>query len=386
MTPSDLPYIPLSVPSVKGNEWEYIRECLDTEWVSTAGTYVERFESEFSAYVGADYSVACVNGTAALQVALQVAGVKPGMEVLVPTLTFIATVNAAHYLGAKPVFLDCDDFYNLDVDKLTAFLENHTEQREEGCFNKTTGRQIRAIVPVHVFGNAARVQQMTDLCRSRGIRVVEDAAESLGTVYQDGRHTGVIGDLGCFSFNGNKIITCGGGGMIVTDCPEMAQKARYLTTQAKDDDVRYVHEEVGYNFRLTNIQAALGVAQLEQLPGFLQTKQRNYLAYKERVREIPGLNLGEVPSYATNNHWMIALQIESDYRYDREGLMARLQEARIQSRPVWHLNHLQKPYAGCQSFQIEKASVLLQTTLNIPCSTNLSPEDIDRVIEVLAHG
>ena len=383
--------IPLSVPSLKGNEWKYVKECLDAEWVSSAGTYVERFESDLASFVRAPYAVACVNGTAALHVALLVVGVLPGEEVLVPTLTFIATINAVRYVGAEPVFMDCDDFYNVDVEKITEFLVKETEFRKGNTYNRSTGKRIAAIVPVHVFGNAAKLHGIVDICRERNIRIVEDATESLGTYYLNpelrDKHTGTVGDIGCFSFNGNKIITTGGGGMLVTSNAEYAKKARYLTTQAKDDEVRYVHNEVGFNFRLTNVQAAIGVAQMECLPEFVESKRKIYAMYKEKAGLIEGLVVAESPNYARNNHWMIPLQIEIDrYGKGREELMAFLSQRGIQTRPVWHLNHLQAPYRTCQSYRVEKAVALLRTTLCVPCSVNLGEDDIDRVISNLRHG
>ncbi|WP_246153053.1 LegC family aminotransferase [Oryzomonas rubra] len=383
--------IPLSVPSLKGNEWNYVKECLDTGWVSTAGKYVERFEEEFSSFVGSPHAVACVNGTAALQVALRVVGVLPGDEVIVPTLTFIAPVNAVNYLGAAPVFMDCDDFYNIDVEKTIDFLRDETEIQRGVTFNKRTGRRIGAIIPVHIFGNAVRMHELAAACRDRNISIIEDATESLGTRYLDpvlaGKHTGTIGDVGCFSFNGNKIITTGGGGMIVTSIPEYAERARYLTTQAKDDEVRYVHNEVGYNFRLTNVQAAIGVAQLELLPGFLESKRENFLRYRDTIDHIDGLTLADAPPYARNNHWMYALQIDrTRYGKDREEVMAYLKGEGVQTRPVWHLNHLQVPYRDCQQYHIEKACRMLEITLNIPCSTGITAGEVAFVAERLRHG
>jgi perosamine synthetase len=383
--------IPLSVPSIKGNEWQYVKDCLDTEWVSSAGHYVEKFEGDLGGFVGVSHAVACVNGTAALQVALRIVGVVAGDEVIVPTLTFIATVNAIRYLGGEPVFMDCDEYYNIDIEKTADFLERETELREGFTYSRATGRRISAVVPVHIFGNAARMQELVALCRPRNLKVVEDAAESLGTFYRgadlDGLHTGTFGDVGCFSFNGNKIITTGGGGMIVSNNRDHAELARYLTTQAKDDEVRYVHNEIGYNFRLTNVQAAMGVAQLERLPEFLETKRRNYLTYQEAVDGIAGLALGEAPPYARNNHWMYPLQIDAKvYGADRERVMARLTGLGIQTRPVWHLNHLQLPYLSCRHYRIEKALALHGTTLCLPCSVNLKKSEIDFVIEALRHG
>jgi aminotransferase in exopolysaccharide biosynthesis len=383
--------IPLSVPCLGGNEWKYVKECLDTEWVSTAGKYVDRFETDFRAYVGASHAVACVNGTAALQVALRIVGVLPGDEVIVPTLTFIATVNAVRYLGGEPVFMDCDDYYNIDFEKTVDFLQRQTEMKNGSTYNRLTGRRIAAVIPVHIFGNAARLPEFAAICRERNIRIIEDAAESIGTFY-DGpgfgkRHTGTIGDIGCFSFNGNKIITTGGGGMVVTNDPDFAEKAKYLTTQAKDDEVRYVHNEVGYNFRLTNVQAAIGVAQLELLPEYLETKRKNYLAYKKGIDGIDGLVLAGTPPYARNNHWMYPLQIDGKiYGKDREELMEYLKREGIQTRPVWHLNHLQAPYRDCRHYHIEKAHRMLEITLNIPCSVNLKESDVAHVIDRLRNG
>lgn len=382
--------IPLSVPQLKGNEWVYVKECLDTEWVSSAGPFVERFEAEVCRYTGAAHAVACVNGTAALQVALQIAGVGPNDEVIVPTLTFIATINAVRYLGAVPVFMDCDEYYNIDPCKVREFLNDRADSVGGATINRVSGRRIVAIVPVHVFGNAARMSDLLQLSRDYGLRIVEDAAESLGTVYCDGdlnaRHTGTLGDLGCFSFNGNKIITTGGGGMIVTDNPEYARKARYLTTQAKDDEVRYIHNEVGFNFRLTNLQAAVGVAQMEQLPDFIETKRRNFEAYQQAVASLKGISIPDSPPYARNNHWMYPLLIDPErYGADREQLMAKLARAGIQSRPLWYPNHLQRPYADCEHYRIERAMLLHERTLNLPCSTNLTSEDVEFVVAQLAR-
>ena len=383
--------IPLSVPNVGGNAAAYVQSCLDSGWVSSAGAFVERFEREFAAYTNARHAVACVNGTAALQLALQLAGVRPGELVLVPTLTFIATVNAVHYLGAEPVFLDSDDSYCVDPDAVLTFLAERTERRDDGTYERASGRRVAATLPVHVFGNAARLEPLVAPLREARIALVEDAAESLGTVYTDGtlagRHTGTIGALGCFSFNGNKIITTGGGGMIITDDDALARQARYLSTQAKDDEVRYVHHEVGFNFRLTNLQAALGVAQLEMLPAFLETKRANFLRYREVIRDIEGLELADAPTFASNNHWMYALQIDAlAYGCDREQVMIELAEAGIQTRPVWELNHRQRPYALCRHERVDNALRLHERTLNLPCSTNLTSQQVDAVCERLHRG
>jgi aminotransferase in exopolysaccharide biosynthesis len=388
-------FIPLSAPFINGNEWKYVKECLDTGWVSSAGSYINLFEEKIARYTGSKYAVACINGTSALYISLLIAGVKPGDEVIVPTLTFIAPVNAVRYCGAFPVFMDADDYYNIDSDKTIDFILNETEMGRDNedagkyyCFNKKTGRRIKAIIPVHIFGSAARLDKLSAVCFKRNIKIIEDASESLGTRYNKGifagKHTGTIGELGCISFNGNKIITTGGGGMILTGNEEYAKRARYLTTQAKDDEINYIHNELGFNFRLSNIPAAIGVAQLEQLPLFLETKKRNYNLYKELLSGTNGLHLAGVPEYADNNYWMYALQVNREvYGMGAGELIQHLSGGRpgIQTRPVWHLNHKQKHLSQYQSYRIEKAEQLHSQTVNLPCSTGLSENEISEIIK-----
>ena len=381
-------YIPLSVPTLKGNELKYVKECIDTEWVSSAGKYVELFEQKIAEYTGSKYAVACVNGTAAIQVSLRLAGVKPSDEVIVSTLTFIASVNAITYNNATPIFMDADKYYNLDSEKTIEFIKNETVYKNGFTYNKNTDKKISAILPVHVWGNACWLDELIELCEERNIAVVEDACESLGTFYNDGefsgKYTGTIGKLGCISFNGNKIITTGGGGMILTDDKDLSVKAKYLTTQAKDDPIRYVHDEIGYNFRLTNIQAALGVAQLEQLPTILKRKKEIYEFYQSAIENIEGLFLSKVPEYADNNHWLNLLQIDSKvYGDNRESLMKRLKEKGIQTRPVWKLNHLQIPYKNYQSYRIENANSLVEDSLCLPSSTNLNEFETNKIMDLL---
>lgn len=388
--------IPLSVPSFRGNEWNYVKECIDTSWVSSAGKFVDEFELKISEYTKSKYAVACVNGTAALHISLLIAGVLPDDEVIIPTITFIAPVNAIRYCNAYPVFMDADKFYNIDMNKTIDFILNETEMKTitvEGksiaySFNKKTKRRVTAIIPVHIFGNAVWLDDLYNVCKERNIKIIEDATEALGTKYIEGKfkgkHAGTIGEFGCLSFNGNKIITTGGGGMIITDNQEYAAKAKYLTTQAKDDEARFIHNSIGYNYRLTNILAALGLAQLEQLPDYIKIKTDNYILYKEHINKINGLRLADLPEYASNNCWMYALQINKEnYGKDREQLMTFLDKNNIQTRPVWFLNHLQKEFKNNQTYHIEYAEILINNTLNIPCSVSLSKVDIERVIEKL---
>lgn len=373
-------FIPLSEPNIGGNAWKYVKQCLDTGWVSGAGAFVDKFEEKICKYTGSPYAVAVVNGTSGLQLALRLCGVGHGDEVLVPDLTFIAPINAVRYQGAEPVFMDCDDFMNIDAYKIEEFLRKESRITKAGAVNKRTGRIIKAIIPVHIFGNPCDMAGIMRLAKRYNLKVIEDATESLGSRYTAGkyrgRHTGTIGHFGVFSFNGNKIATTGSGGMLITGDKKMAQLAKHLSTQAKSDGVRYVHDEVGYNFRLTNMQAALGLAQLEQLPGFIRTKKRNYLAYKKFFAGI-GLEFLDIPRSVVPNYWFYSLLLADVSQ--REGLMVFLAKRGIQSRPVWELNHRQKPYAGNQSYRIEKAPKFRDRVLNIPCSSGLTTAHVAKV-------
>ena len=382
--------IPLSAPSLNGNELEYLKECIDTEWVSSAGKYVELFEKNITEYTGSKYAVACVNGTSALQLGLILAGVSQGDEVIVPTLTFIAPINAISYNSATPIFMDADRYYNIDSEKTISFIKNETTYKNGATYNKKTNKKISAIVPVHVWGNACWLDELIYLCNERNIAVVEDSSESLGTFYNSGnyagKHTGTIGKIGCLSFNGNKIITTGGGGMILTDDLDLYEKAKYLTTQAKDDPIRYIHNEIGYNFRLTNIQSAVGVAQLKKLPDFIKRKKEIYRQYQKSLDKIEGLFLSSVPKYAKNNHWLNILQIDTSlYGNDRDGILRKLEENEIQTRPVWALNHLQKPYRNCQHYKIKNAISLVEKSLCLPSSSNLANGNLNKIIGLLSE-
>ncbi len=380
----------LSEPFFGGKEWKYVKECIDTAWVSTAGKYVERFERDICAYTGAANAVACMNGTSGLQIALLLAGVKPGDEVIVPTLTFIAPVNAIRYVQAEPVFMDCDDYMNISAEKLDEFCRRECLLTKAGLKNKKSGKIIKAVIPVHIFGNPCLLDLIMKTAGKYKLKVIEDATESLGTYFTSGKYvnkfTGTIGDFGVFSFNGNKIITTGGGGMIVSCNRREAEQAKYLTTQAKDDPIRYVHHQIGYNFRLTNIQAALGVAQLEQLERFIQIKKKNYKLYEKGLENIAGLTLLGVPAETRPNYWFYSLLVDKKaFGLDREQLMKKLQEKKIQARPIWYLNHWQKPYRHNQSYKIEKACWYWERVLNIPCSTGLKPQEIQSVITAITR-
>ena len=378
--------IPLSEPLLKGNELKYVQECLETGWVSSVGKFVTEFENSVAQFVGSKYAVAMTNGTAALHVALLASGIKPGDEVIVPTLTFIAPVNVIHYCGGHPVFMDCDKSLNIDVDKVGQFLEQECVLKSDGTYRKKSGRRVHAMIPVHIFGNPAAMRPLVKLAQQYHIKLIEDATESLGSYFSE-KHTGTFGLAGCFSFNGNKIITSGGGGMLVTDDETIARKARHLSTQAKEDDLYYTHDQVGYNYRLTNLQAAVGLAQLEQLPQILENKHHQYNMYLEDLREISGLRMITPPLGTRPNHWFHTIIIDPvEYKCTRDEILKKLLSFDIQVRPVWKLNHKQKPYQSCETYMMEKAPLLQAQAINLPCSPSLTDDDIKQVVSVLKKG
>lgn len=381
-------FIPLSVPNLKGKELEYVTNAVETEWVSTGGGYINDFEKNIAQYLNVEKAVACQSGTAGLHLSLLLSGVEYGDEVLVPTLTFIAAVNPVKYIGAEPIFMDCDDSLNMDLEKLEAFCENNCLITNEGLRNKKTNKLIKALVIVHVFGNMANMEKVMEIAEKYKLKVVEDATEALGSYCTEGKYegkfAGTIGDFGVYSFNGNKIMTTGGGGMMVASDPELAEKARYLSTQAKDDVLYYIHNEIGYNYRMTNLQAAIGVAQLEQLEGFIDVKTKNYHLYKAGIEGIEGLSLLDFNSNVRPNYWFYSLVIDKEaYGLDVHELLLKLNEQKIQTRPIWGLIHEQKPYQNNQSYKIVKATTYINQILNIPCSTNLTEEEVTVVIEAL---
>lgn len=371
--------IALSEPEISGNEWKYIKECLDTGWVSSAGSYVSRFEEMVADYAGAKHAVAAVNGTSALHISLLTCNVKPNDEVIVPTLTFIAPVNTVRYCNAAPVFMDCDpNTLCMDVQKTSDFISRKCEQKRDGyTYNKETGRRVKAVIPVHIFGHPVDMNPLLEVCKKNNIDVIEDATESLGSEYK-GASTGSFGRIGCFSFNGNKIITTGGGGMIVTSDEDIAKRARHLTTQAKKDPFEYDHDEIGYNYRLTNIQAAMGVAQMERIDEFVETKRKNASIYRELLSDINGIRfLWEMP-WAKSNFWFYTIKAPKEHRMP---LMKHLLSKDIQVRPVWKLIHTLPMYKEHQAYEIQNAIQIYETSLNLPCSVGLKKNQIEFVSE-----
>jgi perosamine synthetase len=370
--------IPLSEPEISGNEWKYIKECIDTGWVSSAGEYVNRFEKMVADYVGTKYAVATVNGTSALHVSLIACGIQPDDEVIVPTLTFIAPVNTVRYCGAYPVFMDCTrETLCIDVQKVSDFIKMECERRRDGhTYNKKTNRRIKAIIPVHIFGHSVDMSQLIEICNANNISIIEDATESLGSECR-GKKTGSFGKIGCFSFNGNKIITTGGGGMVVADEEHIAKKIRHLTTQAKSDPFEYDHDEIGYNYRLTNIQAAMGVAQMEKLEEYIKVKKKNAALYKKLVSSIEIVEFLWEKTWARSNFWFYTIRIP---RKHKKPLMGFLLSKNIQVRPIWKLINTLPMYKNCQTYMIDKAVEAYESCVNLPCSVSLQEEDIEYVV------
>lgn len=374
--PVQADFVSLHEPRFAGNEWEYVKECLDTGWVSSVGKFVDRFEAQLAEYTGANRAVAVVNGTAALQVCLRLVGVEPGDEVLMSALTFIATANAVTYCGAQPHLVDCEEkTLGLDPIRLGDYLEQIAEVRSEGCFNKATGRRIKAVVPMHTFGHPVDLDPLVELCHRFGLELVEDAAESLGSFYK-GVHTGRLGRVAALSFNGNKIITTGGGGAILTDCEELGSLAKHLTTTAKvPHRWEFRHDMIGYNYRLPNLNAALGCAQLEELPEFLVQKRVLAGRYREAFAGVAGVTFVSEPDFARSNYWLNAILLDEDHADQRDAVLALTNDSGIMTRPAWMLMHRLPMYGGCPRMDLPVAESLEQRIINIPSSAFLGGAD-----------
>lgn len=359
-------FIPLHRPIFDGNERNYLVDCIDSNFVSSVGARVTDFEQRVADFVGTDFAIATVNGTAALHIALQLAGVRPGEEVITQALTFIATCNATRYCDAWPVFVDVDrDSLGMSPAALRSFLEEFVEQREDGVFNRSSGRRLAACVPMHTFGLPCRIEEIVAVCEEFGIPVVEDAAESLGSYVGD-KHTGGLGLLGTFSFNGNKVITTGGGGMIVTNDEALAVRAKHITTTAKlAHSWEFVHDEVAYNYRLPNVNAALGCAQMERLPQMLVAKEEVANRYA-KVLERSSLQLVVPLDGTTANHWLNALLLKD--RDERDAFLDYTNDRDIMTRPVWRLMHRLDMFKYCQHDGLVNSLWLEDRLVNIPSS------------------
>ncbi|TDM09561.1 MAG: aminotransferase DegT [Ideonella sp. MAG2] len=365
--------VALHEPEFGAEEHALVKDTLDSTFVSSVGKYVDQFESELALFTGARYAVAVANGTAALQVALKLAGVQAGDEVLLPSLTFVASANAVTHAGAVPHFVD-SEVCTLGVDALALgeHLASVAELTSQGLRNKATGRRIAAMVPMHAYGHPVDLAGLMDVAGRYGIPIVEDAAESLGSYYQ-GRHTGTFGKLGTLSFNGNKIITTGGGGAIITDDAEVARHAKHLTTTAKvAHRWEFFHDEVAWNFRLPNLNAALGVAQLHRLPQFLEEKRRLAAAYERVLAGLDGVAFAHEPEGTRSNYWLATMRLLTPDLAQRDRLLATLNDAKFQSRPTWTLLHKLPMYAACPRASLQVAEALEASLINLPSSPKLA--------------
>lgn len=380
-------FIPLSIPNFEGNEEKYVLDAVHQGWVSTGGAYIVQFEEKLAAFLRVEKVAACQSGTSALHLSLVACNVEPGDLVIVPTVTFIAAVNPVKYQFAEPVFMDCDDSLCMNPENLRSFCEKECELQEEHLVYKKTGQAVKAVVVVHVFGNLADMEQIMEIAGQYHLKVIEDATEALGSHFTDGKYAGkmagTIGDYGAYSFNGNKIITTGGGGAITAKNPSDLDYVKYLSTQAKDDALYYVHNEIGYNYRMTNVQAAIGVAQLELLSEFIQRKQKNYDTYQKCLKKIGLPQLLEFRQGTESNKWFYSFRIPKECAVEVRTLIESLQNEKIQTRPIWGLIHEQKPYQSDIAYEIEKAEEYSRCIINVPCSTNLTEEEIERVVQAL---
>ena len=377
-------FIPLSIPNFEGNERKYVDDAVDQGWVSTGGAYITKLEHALAEFLHVENVAACQSGTSALHLSLVEAGVKPGDVVIVPPLTFIAAVNPVKYQFATPVFMDCDDSFCMDPVKLRSFCEEQCEW--DGTVLKHNGAAVKALVVVHVFGNMADMESIMDTAEKYNLKVIEDATEALGTKYTEGRYAGryagTIGHFGAYSFNGNKIITTGGGGAVTAHDPKAVDHIRFLSTQAKTDPHYYIHDEIGYNYRMTNLQAALGVAQMEMLPEFIRRKQQNYELYRELFAGFAYGKLMPFRDGTNSNKWFYSINIDRDHiTVSMREIITVLHDKGIETRAIWGLINEQKPYEGEETYQLQKAPYYASRILNIPSSTQITEEEIRYVAE-----
>jgi aminotransferase in exopolysaccharide biosynthesis len=375
--------IPLSIPHLAGNEWQYVKECLDTGWISSAGEYVNRFEQEVARFAGAKYGVACMNGTVGLHIAQVLLNIGAGDHVLAPNITFIATLNAISYSGAEPILVDVESgSWQMDLHLLEAWLEENTELKNiEGnilCFSKLTSKPIKAIMPVHVLGNLGNIDHLIAIAKKFHLAIIEDSTEALGSYYKD-KHAGSFGHIGVFSFNGNKIISTGGGGVIVTNDEDLAKRAKHLTTQAKVSALEYIHDEIGYNYRLVNVLAAIGVAQMEQFPDLLKRKRNMDAYYREKLAGVGDLQFQEVSENVSANCWLFTFKTSR-----MRELLAYLNDNGIQSRPFWMpMNQLDMFKDKLYIQNSDQSAEIYNTCISIPSSAGITREEQDQVIAAI---
>lgn len=375
----------LHEPNFIGNEKKYLLSCINDNWVSTSGKFLKLFEKKICQITKTKFVVPVLNGTIGLHLSLILSKVNINDEVLIPTITFAATINSVIYLKAKPIFMDVDDNLNIDEKKTIEFIKKKTHFVNGETINSTTKRKIKAIMIVHTFGNAANFEELYSLCKKRKIKIIEDAAESLGTIYKKGkfknRHTGTIGDFGVFSFNGNKIITAGNGGVVLTKNKKIYNKANYLITQSKDNNIRFIHNNIGYNYKLSNLSAALGLAQLENLEFYLKKKKEIRNLYKNYLKNSKNIKLFSTPNHSKNNNWLNLVKIKT--KKNILYIIKKLKRYNIDARPVWYPNHLQLPFKSFEKFNLKNYKSNIHNVLCIPSSASLTKEDIKKISNIL---
>ncbi|KEH98038.1 LegC family aminotransferase [Clostridium massiliodielmoense] len=363
--------IPLCIPEIRGNEWKYVKECIDTNWVSSVGSYVNLFEEKFGEYLGTSSAVVTVNGTAAIELALLTVGIGRGDEVIVPSMTFISPVNTVRYVGATPVFCDvCRDTFVMDAEKIEELITPKT----------------KAILPVHIYGHPVDMDKVIEIAKKHNLYVIEDATEALGSKYK-GRNLGAIGDIGAFSFNGNKLITTGAGGMLVTNNEEYGKRAKFLSTQTKVvlENKAFYHPEVGYNFRMPNLLAAFGVAQLENADDYLKVKKKNANYYNDLLKDVKGITLSIQKEWAENCYWLYSILVEDDYKLTRDELIKELDKNGIESRPFFMPVHNMPPYRDCIHGDMSITEDISSRGINLPSSVSLTEENIEFICSIIKN-
>lgn len=371
----------LHEPYFFGDEIKHLKKCIESKWVSTGGQYVSKFEREIEKFTNAKFAVAVNSGTSALDLSLKLLNVELGDEVIVPSITFIAPINCVLYQNANPIFMDCDEDFNIDIKKTIKFIENKTTFKNGYTINKKTKRKIKALIVVHVFGNLVDIIRIKKLCNQRNIKILEDASESLGSFYENNVHSGLIGDLGCLSFNANKIITTGAGGMIITNNNKYALRAKYLSTQAKNDPFYFVHNDIGYNTRLNNLSAAVGLGQIKNINKILRKKKNIHAQYKKNFLKFKNFKLILNRSKTKVNNWLNVVLFSK--KINRKKLINELKDNQIETRPIWFANHLQLKMEKFQKFEIIKSTKLINKAICLPSGYNIDEKKIQKIIRVL---
>ncbi len=371
----------LSAPNISGNEWKYVKECLDTEWVSSVGSFVNDFEKSVSDFTKSKYAVACSSGTSALHISLIVSGIKKGDYVIVPNITFIASANSIKYLNANPIFIDVNqDDWQMDLDLLSDFLEKNTYKKNNLSYYKKNHKVIRAIMAVHILGNICDMDKLSYISSKYNIKIIEDASESLGSYY-NGKHSGTFGEIGVFSFNGNKIITSGGGGMIVTNNLKLSSRAKHITTQAKAHNFEYFHDEVGFNYRLVNPLAAIGLAQMENLNKFIKIKQKIDSIYRKNLNKIGDIKFQKISKNVNHNSWLFTFMTKK-----KDLLLKKLNSLKIQSRPLWiPMNRLPIYEKDLYVNNNDISNKIYQKCISIPSSSNLKDDQIQFILKSIKN-